>query len=176
MADNAAEAVAAVQGYEPVEPRGVRERYTGWASGAPDEGMAFIVAGASNGSSDPVAYPLFDLHVMEFDACGYPTKVRTVKEWGYAEAARYVTSRRHQGRVRGYRLDWGRQAARDGLCLALWGHLRGCGLAARAEQFGIGERGYQRVRDHVEQAAKQLLTEFETLLGAANAIDLAGYR
>lgn len=174
MSQTAAEAIAAVTGYEPVEPRGVRERYAEWASGRRDEGMAFIVAGASNGASDPVAYPLFDLHLMEFGACGFGPKARTVKDWGYAEAARYVTSRRHQARVRGYRLDWARQAARDGLCLALWGHLRGCGLAARAEQFGIGERGYQRVRDHVETVAKQLLTEFETLLGAANALDQRG--
>src|SRR5690242_12558442 len=73
-ADNAAAAIAAVTGYEPVEPRGVRERYAEWASGRRDEGMAFIVAGASNGASDPVAYPLFDLHVLEFGACGFGPK------------------------------------------------------------------------------------------------------
>lgn len=172
-ADNVQAALDHVAPYDECEPRGVRERYTEWASGARDEGMAFIVAGASNGSSDPVAYSLFDLHLMEFHANGFAGKARTVKDWGYAEAARYVTSRRHQGRVRGYRLDWGRQAARDGLCLALWGHVRGCGLAARVEQFGCGERGYQRVRDHIHATASKLLVEFETLLAAANGLDLA---
>jgi hypothetical protein len=172
--ENVEDALAAVAPYDECEPRGVRERYTEWASGARDEGMAFIVAGASNGSSDPVAYSLFDLHLMEFHANGFAGKARVVKDWGYAEAARYVTSRRHQARVRGYRVDWARQAARDGLCLALWGHLHGYGLAYRAEQFGIGERPYQRVRDHVQTTASKLLVEFETLLAAANGLDYAG--
>lgn len=162
--------------HEQHEPRGVKERYIAWVSGRNDEGMAFMVGGCKHRSSTPLAEPLFSLHVMEASAPGFALSARRVKDWGYQVAAEFVASRRGSARFTDYGLAWGRQAARDGLGLALWGHLRGTGLAARAKQFRIGERPYQRVRDEVRDRASSLLIEFETLLSAANDLDVASYK
>jgi hypothetical protein len=176
MAETAKEAIESVEGYDTAEPRGVIERYTAWAGGRHDEGMAFAAAGAQWQCADRIAYTLFDLRVMEFGACNFVVKARNAKEWGYKVAADFANTRKGRAVFTGYRLDWSRQAARDGLCLALWGHLRGTGLAARAEQFSIGERPFQRMRDHVRDRASTLSLEYETVLSAAIALDVASYR
>jgi hypothetical protein len=175
-AKTAKEAVEQVEGHDAHEPRGVKERYIAWVAGRADEGMAFMVAGCKHQCSTPLAERLFSLHVMEASAPGYSESARKVKDWGYQLAAEFAATRRGSARVRGYRVSWARQAARDGLCLALWGHLRGTGLAARSAQYSIGERPYQRVRDHVRDTASALLLEFETMLSAANDLDVASYR
>lgn len=152
---------------------GVAEFYAAWASGRPSEAFGFA-AGVATTNAGHHAADLYELHAMAEHANDYEQRVRRVKDWGYMVAAEYVSRQRHQSRIRGFRLDWGRQAARDGLCEALWGHVRGTGLAERAKQFGIGERPYQRVRDHVRDAAKGAMNEFEGELGAAIRLDMAG--
>lgn len=151
---------------------GVAEFYAAWASGRPSEAFGYA-AGVATTAAGQAAADLYELHVMADAANDYGKRVRRVKDWGYTVAAEFVTSRRGPSRVSGYRLDWGRQAARDGLCDALWGHVRGTGVAIRAAQFGIGERPYQRVRDHVRNRAKGAMNDFEGELGAAIRLDLA---
>lgn len=155
------------------ENAGVAEFYAAWASGRPSEAFGYA-AGVATSAAGQTAADLYELHVMADHANAYAERVRRVKDWGYTRAAEYVSRQRHQGRIHGYRLDWGHQAARDGLCEALWGHVRGTGLAERAKRFGIGERPYQRVRDYVREAAKGAMNDFEGELGAAIRLDLAG--
>jgi hypothetical protein len=150
------------------------ELYAAWASGRNSEAFGFA-AGRATTKAGSAAADLYELHVMEFSANDCERRIRRVKDWAYTEAATFAATRSPQGRVPGYRVGWARQAARDGLCDALWGHVRGTGLAIRAIQFGIGERPYQRVRDHVTDAAKAAMNDFETWLddslGAANGVD-----
>lgn len=157
------------------EPPGVRELYASWAgAGRMGEHFGFIVAVAQGRCIEPLSADLFDLHVMAELAHGYAHKCRLVKDWAYWHAADFVASRRGSARIKDYRLDWGRQAARDGLCSALWEHVRGTGLAARSKQFGVGERPYGRVRERVANAVKLALNDFECELSAAIALDRAG--
>ena len=150
--------------------------YAAWASGANRPDISFAL-GAAQTRAGQAAADLYELHAMAEHANGYCERVRRVKDWGYRVAAEFVRSRQRRYAIGGYRLDWARQAARDGLCEALWGHVRGTGLAVRAAQFGVGERPYQRVRDHVRDEARASMNVFEgwgtEFLGAANAIDWA---
>lgn len=103
------------------------------------------------------------------------------KEWGYLTAAKFVGARaseqRRRSTVGAYRTDWGHQAARDGLALAIWGGkhpdliynglyvVNGTGWCevpgrdARAKQFGCTKEAYQAVRDEVGSRANDLITE-----------------
>ena len=86
-----------------------------------------------------------------------------IKEWGYRKAVEYVGSRgsvqRKRCRVESYRVDWGHQAARDGLAIALWGRENVPGSRERALSFKCGQQAYRRVRDEVGVQANDLLTE-----------------
>lgn len=150
------------------------ELYAAWASGRNSETFGFA-AGRATTKAGQHAADLYELHVMEFDANDCERRIRRVKDWAYIQAAEFAATRSPQGRITCYRRDWASQAARDGLCEAMWGHVRGFGLQVRAIQFGVGERPYQRVRDHVADAAKAAMNDFETWLddslGAANALD-----
>jgi hypothetical protein len=168
MSEQVEAAVESVKERDRSEPRGLLERYTAWSSGRQDQAMGFIVGSAQTVTGELAAI-LYDLHVMEAHAHGYARKVRLVKDWGYLDAARCSTRR---APVRGYRRDWAHQAARDGLCDALWGHLQGTGLDARSAQFKISRRQYQRVRDHVRDSARELMASFEAELSVLNALDL----
>lgn len=153
-----------------VETAGVAEFYAAWASGRSSEAFSFA-AGVATTSAGRIAADLYELHVMGEHANNYDARVRRVKDWAYIGAAEYAASQSRQGRITRYRRDWAHQAARDGLCDALWGHVRGTGLAARASQFAIGERPYQRVRDHITARAKGAMSDFEGELGAAIRLD-----
>lgn len=163
--------------FEGDPPKELTERYAGWASGAGDQRMGHAV-GVAMSRVGQIAADLFDLYVMEQHGSDFERRVRRVKDWGYTVAADFVSTRQPQAKVEGYRLDWGHQAARDGLCLAMWAHLPGTGLAARAKEFRIGERGYKRVRDCVEKRADHEIGRFakalSKALGAAKGIDSAG--
>lgn len=88
-----------------------------------------------------------------------------IKEWGYLKAVEYVGARKsvQRGRsvVESYRVDWGHQAARDGLAIALWGACGVPGSRERALHFKCGQQAYRRVRDEVGGLATDLLTEVE---------------
>jgi hypothetical protein len=149
--------------HEHAPPRIVREWYACWASG----GLPWEIAEEFGGRvadvrrhNGPIAEALFDLsimrHSLRFD--GY---ARKVKDWAYITAADFVASRRGPARFSGYALEWGRQAARDGLYRALWPEMECPGRLVRSRQFGIGERPYARVRDHVRSEACGLMSDFE---------------
>lgn len=108
-------------------------------------------------------------------------RVDRFKEWSYLTAAKFVGARqseqRRQSRVGAYRVDWGHQAARDGLALAIWGGKHAdliynglyvvnqtgwCevpGVGARAKQFDCTKEAYQSVRDEVGGRANDLINE-----------------
>jgi hypothetical protein len=91
---------------------------------------------------------------------------RALKPWAYRVAVEYAGSRgsgqRARSVVEAYRTDWGHQAARDGLAMALWPHLRDevPGIGKRCEAFGVGKQAFQRVRDEVSRLAGDLITGF----------------
>ena len=155
-------------------PRGVAERYTGWASGRRDEGMAFIVA-ATQTKCGYVAYLLHDLAAMEIHAADYMAKCHKLKQWAYQSVAEFARDQPKRSRIREYRVDWTQQAARDGLCEVMWGHVRGTGLDARSAQFGVSKRQYEKVRDHAANRARGLLDKFKAKLSDLNDLDVSGY-
>lgn len=86
-----------------------------------------------------------------------------IKEWGYLKAVEFVGSRKSEQRrrslVESYRVDWGHQAARDGLAIAMWGRNEIPGSRERALSFKCGQQAYRRVRDEVGTQATDLMTE-----------------
>lgn len=148
-----------------------QEVFTGWASGrysgeAADR-IGYAVAYAKSQCSDRIAEPLYTLYAVGASGVEASAHIRATKDWAYKEAASYAS----RGRQR-YRLDWGHQAARDGLCLALWpDDIR---LFAelpsneqRAKQFGVGLGKYQRLRRHIQSEATKLIGEFHGFFDAA---------
>lgn len=117
-------------------------------------------------SSEKIAGDLYLARVAETDRMW-----RVIKEWGYLTAVEFVGSRgsgqRKRSMVESYRVDWGHQAARDGLAIAIFDADGVPGIAARAEQFKCGKQAYQRVRDHVGLKAADLITEFRHFLDMA---------
>lgn len=111
--------------------------------------------------NSPIAQSLYIAHVAE-DV----RHARGLKDWAYRVAVEYAGSRgsgqRRRSIVESYRTDWGHQAARDGLFMALWPELRDDvpGRDKRCEQFGCGHQAYQRVRDEVMRQAGDLITGF----------------
>lgn len=155
-------AQAPIEVFEAVAPPGVKERYIAWASGRHDEGMGFAAGGAGWQCSDAIAPVLYEIHVLAGAVHNLPDRRRRATEWAFTMAASYAASARMR-----YSLEWGRQAAVDGLVLGLMdaGDTRGeLGLLSneeRAEQFGVGRNRYGRVRSHVRDLTKALLSEFE---------------
>lgn len=144
------------------EPPGFMERYTAWASGRQDQGMGFAVGGAGWQCSDPIAPILYEIHALAEHVHNLPDRRKRAQAWAFTMAASYARS----ARIR-YALEWGRQAAVDGLVLGLMdpNDTRGeIGLLSneeRAEQFGVGRNRYGRIRGHVRDLTKALLSEFE---------------
>ena len=91
---------------------------------------------------------------------------RGLKDWAYRVAVDYAGSRgsgqRRRSIVESYRTDWGHQAARDGLFMALWPENRDMvpGIGKRCEAFACGSQAYQRIRDEVMRQAGDLITGF----------------
>jgi hypothetical protein len=108
--------------------------------------------------TSPIATDLFLAKASQADR-----KWRQIKDWGYLKAVEYVGARKSEQRkrsmVESYRLDWGHQAARDGLAIALWGRVGVPGSRERALSFKCGQQAYRRVRDEVECLATGQLTK-----------------
>lgn len=117
-------------------------------------------------ASDKIAGDLYLARVADADR-----KWRQIKDWGYLQAVEFVGSKgsgqRKRSQVESYRVDWGHQAARDGLAIALFGEWEVPGIGARASQFKCGKQAYQRVRDHVGNRAAELIGEFRHWLDMA---------
>ena len=156
-----------VQVFEALAPPTVQERYTAWAAGRHDEGMGFAVGGAGWQCSDPIAPILYEIHVLVQAVHNLPDRRRRAQQWAFTMAASFAASARLR-----YGLEWGRQAAVDGLVLGLMDKddsRAELGLMTneeRAEKFGIGRNRYARVRAHVRDETRALLSEFEGFMKA----------
>lgn len=158
----AQDAVARVSGlYErPDEPSAAQRTAAFWW-GAQDEEVAWWLSLCKMVNS-PEAQSLYIASVAED-----MRHARGLKEWAYRVAVEYAGSRgsgqRRRTIVESYRLDWGHQAARDGLAMALWPHLADevPGIGKRCDQYGCGKQAYQRVRDEVSRQAGDLITGFD---------------
>lgn len=128
--------------------------------GAQDEDVGWWL-GMCNKVNEPIAQALYIASVAE--DTGHK---RSLKDWAYRAAVEYAGSKgsgqRRRSLVEAYRPEWGHQAARDGLAMALWPHLSDLvtGIGKRAEQFGCGKQCYQRVRDEVCRRAGELIVGF----------------
>ena len=158
----AADLVAQLAGlYAQRERPDADQRTAAYWWGAMDEEVAWALAICKTVAPEPIAQRLYIAHAAEDSR-----HARDLKDWGYRVAVEFAGSRgsgqRRRSQVEGYRTDWGHQAARDGLAIALWPHLRDDvpGIGKRAEQFHCGKQGYQRVRDEVQRQAGDLLTGF----------------
>lgn len=158
----AADLVAQLAGlYAAKERPDADQRTAAYWWGAQDDEVAWALAICKTVAPEPIAQRLYIAHVAE-DA----RHARDLKDWGYRVAVEYAGSRgsgqRRRSQVEGYRTDWGHQAARDGLAIALWPHMRDDvpGIGKRCDAFGCGKQGYQRVRDEVQRQAGDLLTGF----------------
>ena len=81
--------------------------------------------------------------------------------------------------VESYRPQWGRQASRDGLRMAILGPNFVPGLTTRATEFGCRWQAYQKIRDFVKGAALMQMSQFEGQLLWATRLkrhDFAGER
>lgn len=158
----AQDAVARVSGlYErPDEPSAAQRTAAFWW-GAQDEEVAWWLSLCKMVNS-PEAQSLYIASVAED-----MRHARGLKEWAYRVAVEYAGSRgsgqRRRTIVESYRIDWGHQAARDGLAMALWPHLADevPGIGKRCDQYGCGKQAYQRVRDEVSRQAGDLITGFD---------------
>lgn len=162
-----AELVAQLAGlYAKQERPDADQRTAGYWWGAQDEEIGWALALCKAVSDEPIAQRLYIAHVAE-DV----RHARELKDWAYRVAVDYAGSRgsgqRRRSQVEGYRTDWGHQAARDGLAIALWPHIRDevPGIGKRCERFACGKQGYQRVRDEVQRVAGDLITGFKLDMG-----------
>lgn len=147
--------------YPKDEAPSAKERTACYWWGAPDEEAPWWLELCKLVNS-PIAQSLYIAHAAE-DV----RHSRGIKEWGYTVAVEYAGSRgsgqRRRSIVESYRTDWGHQAARDGLFLALWPDLREDvpGIVKRCDGFGCGHQAYQRVRDEVMRQACDLIAGFD---------------
>lgn len=157
----AAQTVASLAGLyqREVEPDAVQRTAAYWW-GAQDEDVGWWLSLCKLVNPEP-AQGLYIAHVAEDWRVAHK-----LKEWAYTAAVEFAGSRgsgqRKRSQVEAYRADWGHQAARDGLAMALWPELSGevPGIGKRCEQFRCGKQGYQRVRDEVMRQAGDLITGF----------------
>lgn len=159
----AAETVAMLAGlYADRERPDADQRTAAFWFGTQDEEIAWALALAHTVSPDPIARHLYVAHAAQDVRHN-----RAIKEWGYRVAVEFAgakgSGQRKRSMVESYRTDWGHQAARDGLSMALWPELRDevPGLGKRAEQFRCGKQAYQRVRDEVQRQACDLIAGFK---------------
>jgi len=157
----AAELVKELAGlYATHEAPDADQRTAAYWWGVADDEVAWWLSMCRLVNPDP-AQALYVAHVSE--DVRYANRL---KEWAYKVAVEYAGSKggpqRRRSLVQTYRTDWGHQAARDGLAIALWPNLRDGvpGVAKRGEQYGCGKQCFQRVRDEVTRAAADLIVGF----------------
>jgi hypothetical protein len=138
--------------------------------GVTDEEVAWAMVLANMVAPEPIANRLYLMHATE--DLRY---ARSVKEWAYRIAVEFVgqkgSGQRRRSLVESYRPDWGHQAARDGVSMALWPHLSDGvpGIRGRALHFKCGQQAYQRVRDEVMRQAGDLIAGYR--LDLAECLD-----
>lgn len=157
----AAEIVAMLKTvHEQREDPDADQRTAAYWWGKPDDSVAWWLATCRMIAPHPIAQSLYLAHVAED-----MSQRRALKDWAYEAAAKFASGKgagpRRRAVVESYRTDWGHQAARDGVFMALWGDLEDVpGITFRCGQFGCGKQAYQRVRDDVQGQAKDLIAGF----------------
>lgn len=107
-----------------------------------------------------------------------------IREWGTMVAEGIAKSKYKGGHgrknrrtyVEGYDIRWGRQAALDGLAVAMFGLGVAPSLHDRAAEFQVRQEAYKRIRDFVAGAALAAIIEFRwALLWAAGRVRSAEF-
>lgn len=142
------------------EPPDIDQRTAAYWWGKPDDSVAWWLSMCRMVAPDPVAQSLYLAHVAE-DL----SRQRDIKDWAYAHAAEFVgakgSGQRRRSLVESYRLDWGHQAARDGVAFVLWGDIADVpGPSGRAEHFHCGRQAYVRVREELEKRTRDMIAGF----------------
>ena len=148
------------------EPPCADERMERFWWGEWDEEVAYALGMAGMVSEEPVAKILYEWHCAG-DMAG-AASITKLQAWCATTAADFAMQRNSRKRptVQSFRLDWGRQAAHDGAALAMWDNARADirevlpGVNKRSAKYGCTNDAYQRIRDHVEQEAKELIFRF----------------
>jgi hypothetical protein len=149
--------------HERHEPPTVHERVAAFWWGQWDEDVPGWLNLCDIVASDPVAKYLYQFSNAG-DMAG-DEAVKQLESWCHgmaAECAMSINSRKLP-RIPSYRPEWGRQAAKDGAALAMWGaDIRDVlpGVNKRAERYGCRSEAYIRVRDYVEAVANELISDF----------------
>lgn len=159
--------LAIARGFEePDAHDSVAKRVTAWWWGTPDDEIAGHLTMATMIAPDRIGHAIYMARVAD-DTSQY----RHLKDWSYDTAVDFVgakgSGQRKRSMVESFRPDWGRQAARDGIAMAIWPHRLDeiPGKNKRAESFGCGAQAYQRVRDEVNHRALEAFVNFMFDLG-----------
>ena len=128
--------------------------------GRPDDSVAWWLATCRMIAPHPVAQSMYLAHVVED-----MSQRRAIKDWAYEAAAKFASGKgngpRRRAVVESYRTDWGHQAARDGVAIALWDEIIDVpGISGQAERFHCGRQAYSRVRDELERETRDLWSGF----------------
>lgn len=170
---NHAAALGLVAGTYDQSPPDIDQIMAGFTRTPLGEDRAWWLGYANMCSSDPIAADLY-FSSIAWDDSSWPR----IKEWGYRVAVEFVGARKSEQRkrslVESYRVDWGHQAARDGLGLAMWGPTDIPGSRSRALDFKCGQQAYRRVRDEVSAQAASLIAEYRYYLDMARVGNYSG--
>jgi hypothetical protein len=79
----------------------------------------------------------------------------------YIHSARFRRNRRFRAYCEGWRPEWGKRACLDGLILGLFGPNHVPGSHIRAEEFGISDNTYRKIRDFVGGATSLAAMQYE---------------
>lgn len=158
------ELLTAIAGtHEYYSPPDVDQRTAAWWWGQSDQDIGWAHGICALIAQEPIAQSIYLARVAD-DTSRY----RRLKEWAYKAAVEFAGQRgsaqRRRSLVESYRLDWGHQAARDGLARALWPWMEDemPGRDARCKQFGCGHQAFQRVRDAVTDRANQAFNDYRS--------------
>lgn len=140
----------------------VDQRTAAYWWGRPDESVAWGLSLCLRVAPDPIAQTLYLASVAEDVRHN-----REIKEWAYTAAAELAVqprpgSKRNQPAVAAYDVGWARQAARDGVAIAMWPHLKPDipGVTRRSERFGCRQDAYRYIRDGISDQARELIAWF----------------
>lgn len=159
--------VGATKGHEePDFHDAIGKRVASWWWGGNDEDIGGALATAKLIAKEPIAEAVYLARVADDTS-----KYRALKEWAYAVAVEFAgakgSEQRRRSLVESYRVDWGHQAARDGMARGLWPWWvdEMPGRNAQADRFGAGHQAYQRVRDEVQSRTLEAFVSFMFDLG-----------
>lgn len=146
--------------HEAYEPPDIDQRVAAYWWGKPDESVAWWLSLCRLVAREPISQSLYLAKVAED-----MSQSRAIKDWAYTKAAEFVgskgTGKRRRSLVERYRLDWGHQAARDGVAFVLWGDITDIpGPSGRAEHFHCRRQAYIRVRDELEACTRSNVDDF----------------